>query len=181
MEEDIQKPEWYIIVTPTGKENVVQRQLLNFIENNGLQDQLFDVRILMEETVEQTKTGKIKVKQTKRFPNYIYIKMIYSDELYVFIKNISYVSGFLPMTGKPQPVSKEQVRKLCLEPAEPQSVNFDVGDEVGIVAGPLMGYTGTIAELNKAAGKARVNIEMFGRKTDVEVEFIQISKATNQP
>ncbi len=176
MGEEIQKPQWYILHTFSGYEMMVKANLLRLVENNNLQDQLFDVQIPMEKTIEE-KNGKRKIVERKKLPSYVFIKMIYSSQLWFMVTNTRGVTGFVGPQGRPKAMTDLEVRRMGLEAVEIPDADYETGDVVNIDAGPLEGYTGTIVELNKAAGKARVNIEMFGRNTEVEVEFIQISKA----
>ena len=72
-------------------------------------------------------------------------------------------------------MKEAEIRKMRLEEVVVDA-DFKVGDKVGVDAGPLEGFEGIITELNDAAQKAKINIQMFGRNTDVEVEYIQIRK-----
>ena len=54
--------------------------------------------------------------------------------------------------------------------------NLAVGDEVNIISGPLASFTGVVESLDDTAQKARVKVSMFGRETDVELDFIQLDK-----
>ena len=75
-----EKPCWYILHTYSGYEMMVKDSLFRLIENNNLKDQIFDVKIPMEQTIEE-KNGKRKVVERKLLPCYVFIKMIYSNQL----------------------------------------------------------------------------------------------------
>ena len=169
-----QQPCWYILHTYSGYEMMVKDSLFRLVENNNLQDQIFDVKIPMEQTIEE-KNGKRKVVERKLLPCYVFIKMIYSNQLWYLVTNTRGVTGFVGPQGRPIPMKDEEIRKMRLEDVLVDA-DFAVGDTVSIDAGPLAGFDGVITELNDLAQKAKVNIQMFGRSTDVEVEYIQIKK-----
>jgi transcriptional antiterminator NusG len=169
-----EKPCWYILHTYSGYETMVKDSLERLIENNNLQEHIFDVKIPKEQTIEE-KNGKRKVVERKLLPCYVFIKMIYSNQLWYWVTNTRGVTGFVGPQGRPIPMKEDEIRKMRLEEVVVDA-DFAVGDKVNIDAGPLEGFDGVITELNNAAQKAKVNIQMFGRSTDVEVEFIQIKK-----
>ncbi len=168
------EPKWYILHTYSGYEAMVKDSLQRLIENNNLQDQIFDVKIPMETTIEE-KNGKRKLVERKLLPCYVFIKMIYSNQLWYWVTNTRGVTGFVGPQGRPIPMKEAEIRKMRLEEVA-VNVDFAVGDKVSIDAGPLEGFEGTVKELNDTAQKALVNVELFGRNTDVEVEYIQIKK-----
>ncbi|HIQ66872.1 MAG TPA: transcription termination/antitermination factor NusG [Candidatus Coproplasma stercoravium] len=174
MENTAQQPCWYILHTYSGYEAMVKDSLERLIENNNLQSQIFDVKIPMETTIEE-KNGKRKLVERKLLPCYVFIKMIYSNQLWYWVTNTRGVTGFVGPQGRPIPMKEAEIRKMRLEEVA-VNADFAVGDRVSIDAGPLEGFEGTVKELNDTAQKALVNVELFGRNTDVEVEYIQIKK-----
>ena len=165
---------WYVLHTYSGYEMMVKSSLEQLIENNNLQDSIFDLRIPMEQTIEE-KGGKKKVVERKLLPCYVFIKMIYSNQVWYLVTNTRGVTGFVGPQGRPLPLKDEEVRKMQLEKVV-DKVDFVVGDTVSIDAGPLAGFVGQIKELTDSTQKAKVNVLMFGRNTDVEVDYVQIRK-----
>ena len=165
---------WYVLHTYSGYEMMVKSSLEQLIENNNLQDSIFDLRIPMEQTIEE-KGGKKKVVERKLLPCYVFIKMIYSNQVWYLVTNTRGVTGFVGPQGRPLPLKDQEVRKMQLEKVV-DKVDFVVGDTVSIDAGPLAGFVGQIKELNDSTQKAKVNVLMFGRNTDVEVDYVQIRK-----
>ena len=165
---------WYVLHTYSGYEMMVKSSLEQLIENNNLQDSIFDLRIPMEQTIEE-KNGKKKVVERKLLPCYVFIKMIYSNQVWYLVTNTRGVTGFVGPQGRPLPLKDEEVRKMQLETVM-LNADFEVGDSVSIDAGPLAGFIGEIKELNASTQKAKVNVLMFGRNTDVEVDYVQIKK-----
>ena len=173
---DVEKvPCWYILHTYSGYESMVKDNLQRLIENNNLQDKIFDVKIPMEQTIEEKSNGKRKIVDRKLLPCYVFIKMIYSNQLWYMITNTRGVTGFVGPQGRPIPLKEEEIRKMRLETVVVEG-EFGVGDKIQVVSGPLEGFVGVITELNDLAQKAKIEVEMFGRNTDVEVEYLQIKK-----
>ena len=164
---------WYVLHTYSGYEAMVKSSLEQLIENNNLQNSIFDMKIPMEQTIEE-KNGKKKVVERKLLPCYVFIKMIYSNQVWYLVTNTRGVTGFVGPQGRPHPLKEEEVRKMQLE--KPVVSDLEVGSDVKIDNGPLAGFIGKIKELNDAAQKAKVNVVMFGRNTDVEVEYTQLQK-----
>lgn len=171
---DTEKPCWYILHTYSGYEAMVKDSLERLIENNNLQSMIFDVKIPTETTIEE-KNGKRKIVERKLLPCYVFIKMIYSNQVWYLVTNTRGVTGFVGPQGRPIPMKDDEIRKMRLETVLVDA-DFAVGDKVTVDSGPLLGFDGVILELNDAAQKANVNIQMFGQSTNVELEYIQMKK-----
>lgn len=169
-----EKLEWYILHTYSEYEAMVKDSLERLVENNNLKDHVTDIKIPMEEVMEE-RNGKKKIVSRKLVPCYVFIKMIYSNQLWYMITQTRGVTGFVGPQGRPIPMKADEIRRMRLEEFV-SDADFKPGDTVSIDAGPLEGFTGKIVETNDATQKARVNIEMFGRSTDVEVEYMQMKK-----
>lgn len=169
-----EEPKWYILHTYSGYEAMVKDSLEKLIENNNLGDYIVDLKIPMEQVIEE-RNGKKKVVERKLLPCYVFIKMIYTNQIWYYVTSTRGVTGFCGPQGHPIPMKEDEIRKMHLEQVVSDET-FKVGDTVEIEDGPLSGYLGAIKEVNETAGKARVSITMFGRTTDVEVEFIQMKK-----
>ena len=169
-----EEPKWYILHTYSGYEAMVKDSLEKLIENNNLGDYIVDLKIPMEQVVEE-KNGKLKVVERKLLPCYVFIKMIYTNQIWYYVTSTRGVTGFCGPQGRPIPMKAEEIRKMRLEEVVSNEV-FEIGDTVSVEDGPLQGFLGTIKELNASAQKAKISTTMFGRTTDVEVEYIQIKK-----
>ena len=169
-----EQPKWYILHTYSGYEAMVKDSLEKLIENNNLGDYIVDLKIPMEQVIEE-KNGKKKVVERKLLPCYVFIKMIYTNQIWYYVTSTRGVTGFCGPQGRPIPMKEEEIRKMRLE--EPvHTEEFAVGDTVEVEDGPLKGFVGEVKEVNQAAQKAKISTVMFGRNTDVEVEFSQIEK-----
>ena len=173
---DVEKvPCWYILHTYSGYESMVKDNLERLIENNNLQDMIFDVKIPMEQTIEEKSNGKRKIVDRKLLPCYVFIKMKYSNQLWYMITNTRGVTGFVGPQGRPIPLKEDEIRKMRLETVVIEG-EFAIGDKVQIVSGPFEDKEGIITELNDSAQKAKIQVETIGRHIDVEVEYLQIKK-----
>ncbi len=171
-----EQAKWYVIHTYSGYEAMVKDSLEKLIENNNLQDKICDIQIPTEETLEEKASGKKKVVTRKKMPCYVFLKMVYSNDIWYLVTNTRGVTGFVGPQGRPLPLTDEEVMKNGLERPENVEIDFVVGDEVQIMSGPLESFAGKVVSINEAGQKAMVSVEMFGRTTDVEVEFIQVKK-----
>ena len=175
----IEDAKWYVIHTYSGYEMMVKDSLEKLIENNNLQENIFDIQIPTEETLEEKANGKKKVVERKKFPCYVFLKMIYSNEIWYLVTNTRGVTGFVGPQGRPMPLTDEEVKRMGLGDKNVE-IDFVVGDDVQILNGPLETFTGKVVSINAAAQKVMVNVSMFGRSTDVEVEFFQVKKINVQ-
>ena len=176
---------WYVIHTYSGYEAMVKDSLEKLIENNNLQENIFEIQIPTEETLEEKANGKKKLVERKKFPCYVFLKMKYNNNLWYLITSTRGVTGFVGPQGRPLPLTDEEVARMGIENGK-IDVDFQVGDEVQIVSGVLESFIGKVISLNEATQKVMVNVEMFGRSTDVEVNYNQAKKvnsasATEQP
>ena len=165
---------WYVVHTYSGYENKVKANLEKIVENRRMQDYIIDIVVPMEEQIE-IKDGKKKVSLKKVFPGYVLIKMIMSDDSWYVVRNTRGVTGFVGPGSKPVPLSDDEVRNMGVEQFE-TVVDFELGDSVRVVEGPLDGFIGTVEEISLDKKKVRVSVSMFGRETPVELEFTQIIK-----
>lgn len=172
------EPKWYILHTYSGYEAMVKDSLLRLIENNNLSDSIVDVKIPTEQTIEEKANGKKKVVERKLLPCYVFIKMVYSNQLWYLVTNTRGVTGFCGPQGRPIPMKEDEIRKMHLEEFVTDA-DFATGDRVSIDNGPLEGFIGVIKEVNPQTQRAKVNITMFGRQQDVEVEYIQMQKISD--
>ncbi|MEG2273698.1 MAG: transcription termination/antitermination NusG family protein, partial [Clostridia bacterium] len=90
--ENIEQAQWYVIHTYSGYEASVENNLHNMVENNNLQENIFEIKVpVVDEVVE--KNGKKKMIQRRKFPSYVFIKMIYSNHIWFMVTNTSGVTG----------------------------------------------------------------------------------------
>ena len=165
---------WYVVHTYSGYENKVKDTLEKAVENTNMQHLIQEVVVPLEEQIE-IKDDKRKTTLRKVFPGYVLIKMIVTEESWYIVRNVRGVTGFVGAGGKPVPLTNEEIRNMGFEKV-PVEVDFEIGDTVQIVAGPLESFVGVVQEINLEKEKVKVLVSMFGRETPVELEFSQIQK-----
>jgi len=188
--------EWFVIHTFSGHENKVKLALEKKIENetdparkSRLQSKVKQVKIPTVE-VPEVKDGKKRIKTKKFFPGYVLIEMDMDDETWSFVKNISGVTNFVGAfgtsfeTSKPKPLTKEEVNSLFNQMGEQKtkekvtsaSMDFSVGEHVKVIDGPFSNFSGVVEEVYPDKGRIRVKIEILGRGTPVEFDFLQVDR-----
>ncbi len=168
---------WYAIHTYSGYEVMVKNNLEKLIENNNLGEQILSIKIPMYQDIVEGKNGKKKVVDRKVLPCYVFLKLVYSNDIWYLVTNTRGVTGFVGPQGKPLPLTDDEVKRMRLTDIDdPRDIDIAVGDQVKVVSGALADFMGTVIELNYTAQKAKVKVEMFDRETEVELEFIDLEK-----
>jgi len=172
------EPMWYVVHTYSGYENKVKTDLEKTVKNRELEEYFFDIVVPMEEQIE-IKDGKRKANLKKVFPGYVLIKMIVTEQTWYIVRNTRGVTGFVGSGTDPIPLTSEEIRNMGFEVTATTAitVDYEVDEAVKVIDGPLAGYIGTVQEINKEKGTAKVLVSMFGRETPVELEFSQVEKA----
>ena len=165
---------WYVIHTYSGYENKVKASLERMIDNLGLHDYFFDIIIPMLEEVE-IKDGKEKSALKKLFPGYVLIKMIYMDETWHVVKSVRGVTGFVGTGSVPTPLTEQEIRALGVDFVE-TVCDYEPGDAVDVISGPLESFSGVVESVNTEKGCVKVLVSMFGRQISAELEYAQIQK-----
>lgn len=173
-QERTDKPFWYVVYTYSGYENKVRDNLLKTIENHGLHESIIDVKVPMEETIE-VKNGKKKHVMRKLFPGYVMVKMFLTDETWYVVRNTRGVTGFVGPSSKPIPLSDPEVRSMGVENI-PIKIDITVGDNVIITSGPFENFIGIVEDVSVEKQKVKVSVNLFGRDTTLELDFVQIKR-----
>ncbi len=178
---DIEK-HWYVVKAISGKE----KKIKEFIEAdvNRLNLQEFVSQILVPtEKVYQIRNGKKISKERSFFPGYILIEASLVGEIKHIIKNVTGVLGFLTSKeGNPIPLKLSEVNRILgkvdelAENDEEINSPFLVTEAVKVIDGPFNGFTGIIEEVNEEKKKLKVMVKIFGRKTPLELSFMQVEK-----
>jgi transcriptional antiterminator NusG len=170
---------WYIVQTYSGFENSVRDNLLRRIETMQMENLIFQVMIPEEMKTEKKADGSIKEKMVKMFPGYVFIEMIVTDDSWVVVRNTPGVTGFLGSSGggtKPIPMLPDEINPILKKCGmlQVQKLNAKIGQNVKVADGPFSGQMGMIDTIDDEKGKLVVLVDMFGRKTPVELDFAQI-------
>lgn len=169
-----EKAKWYVVHTYSGYENKVKANLEKTIENRNLHSFIHAVEVPLEEQIEE-KDGKQKVTLKKKFPGYVIIKMIMTDDSWYVVRNTRGVTGFVGPGSKPVPLTDEEIESMgvCESAID---IDLEVGETIQIISGPLKDFTAAIQEINLEKKKIKAMVSMFGRETLAELEFNQVQK-----
>ena len=165
---------WYVVHTYSSYENTVKATIEKTVQSRQLQDQILAIAIPMETVTEITESGASKTYERKLYPGYVFVKMVYSDNTWHVIRNVRGVSGFVGASGNdPTPLTDDEVYEMGVEKRE-IIVNYEVGDTVRILDGPLSSFTGVVESIEVEQNSVSVVVSMFGRETPVEFELNQV-------
>ena len=165
---------WYVVHTYSGYENTVKATIEKTVESRNLHDRILAVSIPLETVTEITESGASKTYDRKVFPGYVLVKMVYSDDTWHVIRNVRGVTGFVGTSSNdPTPLTEDEVYEMGVEKRE-IVVNYEVGDTVRILDGPLSSFTGTVESIEVDKNSVSVIVSMFGRETPVEFELDQV-------
>ena len=167
---------WYVVHTYSGYENKVKANIEKTIENRKMQDQIFEVRVPMQDVVEM-KNGVRKVVSKKMFPGYVLVNMVMNDDTWFVVRNTRGVTGFVGPGSEPVPLSETEIRNLgIVEGDEEVQVDIEPGDLVQVVSGAWEGRESVVKSINMNRQTLTIEVEMFGRETSVEIGFMDVRK-----
>jgi len=174
---------WYVLRAIGGKEKKVKEYIDNEIAIGDLKG-FVDQVLIPTEKVYQIRNGKKISKERNFFPGYILIEAALVGEVTHTLRNFPNVIGFLGDTkgGDPVPMRQSEVNRILgrvdelAETDEELNIPFVVGETVKVVDGPFNGFNGTIEEINEEKQKLQVMVKIFGRKTPLELSFMQVEK-----
>lgn len=176
MDENIAK--WYVVRTFSGHENKVKTIVESELrDNDELRARIFDVLVPTEKVFE-VKDGKKKTKTKNFFPGYILLHADLDNRVKDFIVNTPSVMGFLGTKNSPNPLQPEEVKRIVgrisdSDDTERSETIFRVNDYVKIIDGPFNNFSGFVQEVSEEKMKIKVMVSIFGRKTPVEIDFVQ--------
>ena len=172
---------WYVVHTYSGYENKVKANLEKRVETMGMQDKIFRV-IIPEEQEIDIKDGKKRTVMRKTFPGYVLVELIMTDDAWYVVRNTPGVTGFIGSSGggtKPTPLLPEEVdfilRQMGMTDRKVE-VDFSIGELVEVLEGPFAHFQGKVETIDTDKGKVTVSIDMFGRETNMELDFDQVIK-----
>jgi len=184
MSEGSSDKKWYVVRAVSGQENKIKTYIENEIARLGLEDFVDQVLVPTEKVV-QIRNGKKINKEKVYFPGYIMIQANLSGEIPHIIKSITNVIGFLGETkgGDPVPLRQSEVNRMLGKVDELNVdadanvvIPFSVGETVKVIDGPFNGFDGTIEKINEEKRKLEVMVKIFGRKTPLELSYMQVDK-----
>jgi transcriptional antiterminator NusG len=177
------KKRWYVVRAISGKEKKVKELLELEIERNNL-SQYVDQVLIPTEKVYQIKNGKKVSKEKSYLPGYVLIEAALVGEVEHVVKSMNNVIGFLggEKGGDPLPMRQSEVNRILgkvdelAESDAEMSIPFVVGENVKVTDGPFNNFNGVIEEVNEEKKKLKVMVKIFGRKTPLELSYLQVEK-----
>jgi transcriptional antiterminator NusG len=169
---------WYVLHTYSGYEDNVCRNLKQRIESMGMEDKIFNVLVPKENKI-KIRNGKRKIVEERIFPGYVLVEMIVTDDSWYVVRNTPNVTGFVGSGTTPTPISEEEIKLLRkrMGVKEPKyKIDVSVGDVVKVTDGPFRDFDGKVDGIDEEKGKVKVLVQMFGRETPLELDFLQIKK-----
>jgi|ERR1043166_3556057 transcriptional antiterminator NusG len=172
---------WYVVRAITGQEKKVKAQIEIELERAGLHAQVPQI-LIPTEKVYQVKNGKKTSKEKAYLPGYILIQADISGEVGHIIDSINGVVGFLGGKSTPTPLRPAEVNRILgnvdniNEQGETIAEPYIVGESVKVIDGPFSGFSGLIEEVLEDKKKLKVMVKIFGRRTPLELNFVQVEK-----
>ena len=174
---------WYVVRSVSGKESKIKEYIESDIARLGLSEHVEDILVPTQKVV-QIRNGKKVSKEKNYFPGYIMIKANLSGEVPHIIRSITNVIGFLgeKKGGEPVPLRPSEVNRLLgkvdelSEQTENILIPFKIGETIKVIDGPFNGFNGSIEKVNEEKRKLEVMVKIFGRKTPLELSYMQVEK-----
>jgi transcriptional antiterminator NusG len=171
---------WYVVHTFSGYEPRAKLLLEDRIRTFHMEDKFGQI-LVPTETVAEVVGGKKKTSQRKFFPGYIIVEMFVDEETWHLLKDTEKITGFVGGARNPRPMKEREVRRITqqMEEGEKEAKpvhTFEEGQNVRVIEGPFINFSGTIDEVKAEKRKLRVLVTIFGRSTPVEVDFMQVEK-----
>jgi len=180
---EVKDKKWYVVRAISGSENKIKEYIEKEIAHFGLEESVGEV-LVPTEKVMQVRNGKKVSKERVYFPGYIMVLANLGGEIPHIIKSINGVIGFLGETrgGDPVPLRKAEVNRMLGKvdelsiQADNVAIPFDIGETIKVIDGPFNGFNGTVEKINEEKRKLEIMVKIFGRKTPLEVSYMQVEK-----
>ena len=172
---------WYVLRAVSGKEAKVKEYLDADLRHGELSEFVSQVLIPTEKYV-QVRNGKKIVKERSYLPGYVLVEAALVGEVAHYLRNVPNVIGFLGGQENPVPLRQSEVNRILgtvdelQEVEEDLSIPYTVGETVKVSVGPFSGFSGIIEEVSADKRKLKVMVKIFGRKTPLELGFMDVEK-----
>lgn len=167
---------WYAIQTYSGYEKAVERNLKQKVLSEGMNDKIFDVLVPLEKKVKIKNGKKVEVEENF-YPGYVLVDMIADEDSWYLVRNTPRVTGFVGAGTTPVPLTPKEIEFIfgrLKDTKITHTLKIAIGENVTIIDGPFKGMEGKVTEVDVVKGKLKVNVNMFGRETPVELDFLQV-------
>ena len=183
MSETKSDKKWYVVRSVSGQENKIKAYIESEIGRLNLEQYIEQVLVPTEKVI-QIRNGKKVNKERVYFPGYIMVQANLAGEIPHIIRGINGVIGFLGEVkgGDPVPLRQSEVNRMLGKVDElavqDESINipFIIGETVKVIDGPFNGFNGNVEKINEEKRKLEVMVKIFGRKTPLELSYMQVEK-----
>lgn len=180
---EVSSKKWYVVRAVSGQENKVKDYIEAEIHHAKMSDHVSQI-LIPKEKFYQIRNGKKVSKERSFYPGYIMVEADLVGEIPHIIKGVPGVIGFLGETkgGDPVPLRPAEVNRMLgkmdelAESSEELNIPFVVGETVKVIDGPFNSFSGVIEEINEEKKKLKVMVKIFGRKTPLELSYMQVEK-----
>ena len=172
---------WYALRCFTGHESKVKAYIEDEMKRRGLSDKVLEV-VIPNEKVFEVKEGKKRVKSKSFLPGYILLEAALDKKLIDIILSVPSVVSFVgPSKDRPTALQNDEMRRILGKVEEKRDiespeVRYFMGQPVKVIDGPFNGFQAQIKDINDDKQKLKVEVSIFGRKTPVELDFLQVEK-----
>ena len=170
---------WYSLRVISGKEQATKENILREAEEAAVDQDIEEVFLPYEKVIE-VRNNKKRVKEKMFFPGYILINMELNNQSKYVVENTPGVLSFVgPKNSSPVPLKDKEIKRIFGEVADKEgreliTTSYKVGDNVKVISGPFIDFTGSVEEVNDEKQKVKVVVSIFGRPTSVELDCFQI-------
>ncbi len=180
----LKKPQvrkWYVLRTLSGHEKKVKQYLESEVERLGMEDRLSQI-LIPTETVFEMRKGKKRTREKTFFPGYILVEALLDNDLTHVVTGLPSVIGFLSAGKEPVALRPDEVNRIlgrmdeAREAGEQPEIPFNMGDRVKVIDGPFNNFSGAIEEVYPDKMKVKVMVSIFGRKTPLELDYLQVER-----
>lgn len=176
---DNKKARWYVVHVYSGHEKKIAEALRQRAQTLHLTDKIIQVLIPTQDKI-QIRRGQRKTVSEKIFPGYMLVKLEMTDDAWLAIRTTDGVTGFVGMSSKPTPLPKSEVEAIMKYTQQSGEASYKAdfvdGEAVKVVEGPFNDFLGTVDKIDEEKGKVTVLLNIFGRETPVELDFLQVKK-----
>jgi transcription termination/antitermination protein NusG len=169
---------WYVVNTYSGHENKVKQNLEHRAQSLNQRRAVRQV-VVPTETVTELKDNQKTSVEKRTMPGYVLVNMELNDDSWQLVKGTPGVTGFVGASNDPVPLTQPEVDRLLHREVATKTATkaqFQIGESVKVISGPLSDFSGEISEINQDASKLKVLVSIFGRETPVEVNYDQVKK-----
>jgi transcriptional antiterminator NusG len=170
--------QWYVLRVQSGRENKVRDSLERRIKAAGLDERVPTI-LVPTETVTEVKGGRKRVTRRKIYPGYVMVEMDLNEDVWFLIRETPGIGDFVGSHGHPVPMEAHEVDRILGDMSKQEEkprlkIEFQKDDPVKIKEGPFENFDGRVAEVDATKGMVKVIVTIFGRATEVELEYWQV-------